>query len=187
MKMALLSREDLLGRLAKVKLVISDVDGTLARGITFDHEGRETKTFCEKDAPKIAALAKVGIPFVLISGRGSPAIIERARQLGVKFCCRSELNGKKADPLCVLEELYGVTRQEILYIGDDWSDLWWMGQVLVAAVPADAEDECIARAHYVTKRLGGEGAVAEIVIWLLIAKGLLPGIVRDFADRVPGQ
>lgn len=166
-------------KLAKVRLVISDVDGTMARRIYLDHEGQEIKVFCEKDAPRIAALVKRGIPFVMISGRNSTAARARAQELRADFYHRAELIDGSVDPLKFIEDRHGVSRKEILYVGDDWGDLWWMSQVLVTAAPADAVDEVRLTADMVTEARGGEGAVSEVIIELLQAKGWYNEVVAD--------
>lgn len=167
-------------RLRLVHLVVSDVDGTLARRIHLDHEGKEIKVFCEKDAPRIAAIIRSGIHFAMISGRNSTAARVRAKELGANFFHRAEmLEGEIGDPLSFLEHRYNVSRNEILYIGDDWGDLWWMSQVLIAAAPADAEEVCLRQAQIVTKCNGGEGVVSEVLIMLLRAQGLYDEVVAE--------
>lgn len=171
--------EELRRKLAGVKLVISDVDGTMARRIYLDHEGKEIKVFCEKDAPRIAAIIKRGIPFVMISGRNSMAARARAKELKADFYYRDEMFVDAQDPLGFIEKRYGVNMKEVLYIGDDWGDLWWMPQVLLTAAPADAVDEVRCTADIVTVANGGEGAVSEVIIHLLKAKGWYDGVVAE--------
>lgn len=171
---------DLEAKLRKVKLVVSDVDGTLARRIYLDNKGKEIKVFCEKDAPRILAVIKCGIPFVMISGRDSPAARVRAKELKAAFYYRKEMVDLRGDALSFLEKRYGVLRSEMLYIGDDWPDIWWMKQVLISAAPADAEEICRVTATFIAKTNGGEGAVSEILTLLLKAIGEYDLIVQNF-------
>lgn len=168
-----------IAKLGNVRLVVSDTDGVLCRGIYLDHEGREIKAFCPKDAPRISACVKNGIPFVMISGRNSTAARVRAQELGAFFYHRKELLNPDGDALSFLEKQYGVSRNEMLYIGDDWVDLWWMREVGVSAAPADVEVNCRALADIVADSAGGEGAVSEILTPLLKAKGLYDDIIAS--------
>ena len=178
--MATVILDELSRKLAAVKLVISDVDGTMARRIYLNHEGQEVKVFCEKDAPRIAAIVKRGIPFVMISGRNSKAARVRAQELKADFYHRDEMfDGSAENPLEFVEKRYDVNRKEIMYIGDDWGDLWWMPYVLVTAAPADAVDEVRCRADIVVNACGGEGAVSDVLSALLRAKGWYEQVVAD--------
>lgn len=178
--------DNLARKLVAVKLVISDVDGTMARRIHLDYKGREIKVFCEKDAPRITAIIERGIPFVMISGRNSTAARARAKELKAGFYHRDEMFNSPfggpltaADPLKFVEKTYGVSRKEIMYIGDDWGDLWWMPHVLVTVAPADAVDEVRLTADIVTDANGGEGAVSDAIVYLLKAKGWYEEIVAE--------
>lgn len=177
--MATVILDELRRKLAAVKLVVSDVDGTMARRIHLNHAGQEIKVFCEKDAPRIAAIIKRGIPFVMISGRNSTAARARAKELKADFYYRDEMFGDAENPLEFIEKRYGVNMKEVLYIGDDWGDLWWMPYVLVTAAPADAVDEVRCTASIVTTANGGEGAVSEVIVELLKAKGWYDGAVAE--------
>lgn len=97
-------------KLRGVKLTVCDVDGALARRIYLNHRGEEIKVFCEKDAPRIAAVTRNNIPFIMLSGRNSHASRARARELKVDFYSRAEMLAQKDDPLEFLESKYGVNR-----------------------------------------------------------------------------
>lgn len=174
--------ERVVKKLTRVKLVLSDVDGMMTSGIHLDSDGREIKVFCEKDAPRIVEVVRIGIPFVMISGRNSTAAAVRAKELGATFHWRKELVHPR-DAFSWIEERYHVSRHATFYLGDDWGDLWWMAQAGVSATPQDAATECLRRATIVTKRRGGEGAVGEALDHLLQVKG----VYNDIVDRLIHQ
>ncbi len=173
-----------IGKLAEVEAVISDVDGCLSRRIRLDGEGTEIKVFCEKDAPRVGATVKAGIPFVMISGRDSKAARARAEEMGAAFYWRKALHHEK-DSFACLEGILGVERKRTLYIGDDWQDLWWMREALISATPADGVKECRDIAHIVTESRGGEGAISEVLIHLLQAKNLYKDIIANHINTAP--
>lgn len=169
--------------LRPVRLVVSDVDGTLAKHLCIDSRGQYIKFFSLKDGSRIAASLRAGIPFVMLSGIDSPAVRKRARALGVDFFLRDRLRGSRwKDPLEFFERRYGVRRREILYIGDEWVDLWWMRNVGVSAAPADAEEECRRIADIVTTAAGGEGAVSEVLTLVLRAKGVYNSTLAGYLE-----
>ena len=68
---------------AQVKLLLMDVDGVLTDGKLYNVPGPdgkmvETKGFDSQDGISLQWLARLGIPAGLISGRVSPATVERA-------------------------------------------------------------------------------------------------------------
>ena len=175
-------------RLREVKLVLSDVDGCLSRGICFNDDGTGFQLFSEKDFGKIEAVKNMGVPFVMISGRYTGAAKKRAENMRVHFLSRKEVNENLpvgGDPLTFIENSYKVSRKEILYIGDDWPDLWWMSRVLISAAPADAEEKVLARADMIASRRGGEGAVADILTYFLDANGRLERIISGSYNLSP--
>jgi hypothetical protein len=53
-------------------------------------------------------------------------------------------------------------------MGDDWPDLPMMRHAALACAPANAHAEVLARAHFVTPRSGGHGAVrdlCDVLLW----------------------
>jgi 3-deoxy-D-manno-octulosonate 8-phosphate phosphatase (KDO 8-P phosphatase) len=73
-----------------------------------------------------------------------------------------------------------VTKDEVAYAGDDLTDLPLLGQSGLAIAVADAVEEVKARAHYVTKANGGNGAVREVVELILKAQGRWDDLVKSF-------
>lgn len=178
-------------KLRTTRLIISDVDGTLARRILIDSEGKDIKVFCEKDGYMIIETVRAGVAFVMLSGRDSKATRVRADGLKIPFFTREEVTHSpnsysdnpdscSCDPLKFFEKKYNVGRQEIMYIGDGWLDLWWMVHVGVAVAPADADPECRAVADIVTEANGGEGVIAEVLAEVLKARGVYEDILQKY-------
>lgn len=148
------------------KLLIMDVDGTLTEGkIYIGRDGEIMKAFDVKDGYGIACiLPKVGIKPVIITGRESKIVEQRAKELKIL-----ELHQGVADKLSKLKyvaEKYNITFDKIAYIGDDVNDLECMQWCGLSACPADAVQEVLEQADYVCKAQGGRGAVREFIDWL---------------------
>ena len=53
----------------------------------------------------------------------------------------------------------------------------------IAAAPSDAAAEVRSRVDYVTKARGGQGAVRELIEWLLRAQGRWQPIVAEWSSQ----
>jgi 3-deoxy-D-manno-octulosonate 8-phosphate phosphatase (KDO 8-P phosphatase) len=71
-------------RLAKIRLLLLDVDGVMTDGrIVFDSNGVESKFFNVKDGHGIKMIQRAGIEVGIISGRQSQVAANRAAELGI--------------------------------------------------------------------------------------------------------
>lgn len=157
-------------RLQKIRCIISDVDGVITDGkIYLDENGKEIKVFCAKDAPRIVAAIRSGLVVILFTGRKGGAVSKRAEGLGTPIFFKTDMAGRSL--LDLVYEKYGFRPYEILYIGDDWSDLYYMTKVGVAVAPGDATPENREIAYIVTAALGGKGVVSETIEFVMRAQG----------------
>ena len=166
-------------KLAKVKMVIFDVDGVLTDGgIAIDHEGLETKTFHVHDGSGIKYLMRAGLQVALLSGRVSAATEHRAKELGV-----TEVHQGAKLKLPVFEEILGKHRlppEEVCYVGDDLPDLPVMRKVGFAVAVVNARPEVLEAADYVTAAAGGAGAARELAELLLRVQDKWGDIFRRY-------
>lgn len=160
--------QDLIKEASKVKLLVLDVDGILTDGsIIYDGNGIETKKFSVKDGIGIKALKRIGIPTAIITGRSSPMVEKRAKELNIDHVVQG-----RTDKLAALSELLKELPFELkdcAYMGDDLPDLKAIESVVFSATVPNAHQEVISRAMMVTSHSGGTGAVREVCD--LILKG----------------
>lgn len=160
----------LLERARKTRLLIMDVDGVLTDGrIIQDCHGHELKVFDVKDGHGIVMAHRAKLRTALISGRESVSLTRRAEELGIELVFQKIWN-----KLEVYEKILADTRlrhDEVGYIGDDVIDIPVLRRVGLAVAVADAVDEVKATAHLVTQRAGGQGAVREVLEFILKAQG----------------
>ncbi len=154
-----------------IKLLVMDVDGTLTDGrIYVGAQGELMKAFDVRDGYAIAhILPEYGIVPVIITGRSSEIVSNRAKELGI-----AELHQGVSDKLKMLREIaakYDVSAEKIAYIGDDLNDLPCIRYCGVTACPADAVSLVLEQVDYVCKHNGGRGAVREYIEWLVHAIG----------------
>lgn len=166
-------------RLAKIRLLLLDVDGVLSDGrIVYDASGVESKFFDVKDGHGIKLLQKAGIEVGIISARTSEVVRVRARELGIEHLHQKSID--KLVPYRQVLDATGVTDDEVAYIGDDIQDLPLLRRVGFAAAPADAMEELLPHVHYVTRRAGGRGAVREVCDLILRGRGLWEEVTAPY-------
>lgn len=175
------TRENALARGRQIRLLLLDVDGVMSDGrIIYDSEGLELKAFHCQDGLGLRLLADHGIATGIITARTSKAVRCRAAELHMRYFfenCRDKLASFEA----ILEH-DKLAATECAYMGDDWIDLPLLNRVGLALAPANAVPEVRSRAHFVTTRAGGQGAVREVCDLLLEAHGLREQCLAQF-DR----
>jgi len=153
--------DSLIERAKDVRLLVLDVDGVLTDGrLYFSARGEELKCFHVRDGAGIVQILRAGLQVAVISGRQSPAVERRMRELGVSWVRQGV-----EDKLAVLRELLdilGLGPQAVASIGDDVADLPVFEVARLAVAVADAHPSVKSRAHFVTQAPGGQGAVREL-------------------------
>ncbi|MBO1519262.1 3-deoxy-manno-octulosonate-8-phosphatase KdsC [Oceanisphaera sp. DM8] len=158
--------------LARVKLLICDVDGVLSDGnIYLGNQGEEYKTFNTKDGFGIKALQNANITVAIITGRHSNIVAERMQSLGVQHVYQGQSDKMQAYQT-LLNDLT-LTPEQVAYIGDDVVDLPVMQDCALGVAVADAHPQVRQQADYVTRLKGGRGAVRELCDLILEAQGVL--------------
>jgi 3-deoxy-D-manno-octulosonate 8-phosphate phosphatase (KDO 8-P phosphatase) len=157
-------------RFSRIKLLALDVDGTLTDGsVYYTDGGNELKAFHIQDGLGIVLAGFVRLQIAWITGRTSPIVERRARELGVTL-----LRQGVKDKAAVLTEVRfaaQVELGEVAFMGDDLNDIPAMHRAAAIIAPANAVAEVRAIAHAVTPRPGGQGAVRDAIELLLRARG----------------
>ncbi|MBE9486062.1 MAG: HAD-IIIA family hydrolase [Desulfuromonadales bacterium] len=157
-------------KLAKIRLLLLDVDGVLTDGrIIYDNQGNELKAFNVKDGHGLKLLQRAGIKVGIITGRKSDVVARRAAELGIEILYQHALS--KLEPYRKILADQGLGDEQVAYVGDDIVDLPILRRVGFSATVADAVPDVLPLVDYVTVRSGGRGAVREICDLLLKACG----------------
>ncbi len=149
-------------RLARLKLLVFDVDGVMTDGALFyGPEGEAFKRFDVKDGHGIVMARLAGLQSAILTARTSKIVERRGEELKmVKVMQGKRDKGPAFLELCA--ELK-VKPEEASYMGDDTNDVAPMVLAGFAACPADAAEEAQNVAHFVSEKNGGHGAVRELV------------------------
>lgn len=156
-------------RARKIKLVLMDCDGVLTDGrLYFGSSGEELKVFHVRDGQGLVYWHNAGFRSGVISGRNSPIVEMRMKQLGVEFIWQGKK--EKVSAFREIIDTAHVAPEEVAFIGDDTPDAEVFPFVGLAVAVGDAHDSVKAAAHYVTKADGGRGAIREVIDLILAAK-----------------
>ncbi len=174
--------DEVCAKARQVRLLALDVDGILTDGrLYFDQSGEAMKVFSTRDGTGIRAMQRSGIPVALITGRESPMVTQRARELGIELVFQGV--EEKLQALQTILDASGLSAEQICYAGDDWIDLPVLGRVGFSATVADADPIVLQRVDWVSAESGGMGAVRALCNLILAAQGKLDGVLQDYLPR----
>lgn len=167
---------------AKIALLGLDVDGVLSDGkIIFSAQGDELKAFCTLDGHGIKLLQQNGIEVAIITGRNSPLVARRARDLGVQHLIQG-----REDKRIALDDVrseLSLDWSQCAYMGDDLPDLSAMQACGLGFSVPNGHPFVRAHADYCSEAKGGEGAVREVCDLILESKNLLDSIHSRFLEK----
>ncbi len=168
--MSKLSRDELLERLAGVRLLSLDVDGVLTDGgLYFADDGSQLRKFNVKDGLGMKRARNAGVEVAIITASATPAIHHRGEVLGIPHVFIGV-----EDKLATLQGLcegLDIELSAVAHMGDDLNDLALLQTIGCPLTVADAVAEIKEAACYITERKGGAGAVREICDMLVSAHG----------------
>ena len=146
-----------------------DVDGVLTdAGMYYTESGDELKKFNTRDGMGIKMLQAASLVTAFITKEKTAIVERRGQKLAVP-----EVHQGVDDKLAVLTTLtqkYGLSLDQVAYIGDDVNDLDALRAVGFSAAPADAMPTVRKAVHYICVKKGGEGAVREVADLILAAQ-----------------
>lgn len=157
--------------LKKIKAIIFDVDGVLScETITLPAEGVPLRTVNIKDGYAIQLAMKLGLRIVVMTGATVDAIKHRYEGLGMEdiyMGCSVKIKTYES-----FLQKYGLTDENIMYMGDDIPDLEVMQRAGCPVCPNDACTEVREASIYVSHRNGGCGCARDVIEQTLRAQGL---------------
>lgn len=158
--------DELVKRANRIKLLGCDVDGVLTDGRIYLGDGKEIfKVFYAQDGLAMLRAERVGLKLAFITGRDSPIVMRRARELKVR-----EIHLGIKDKLTCMKDIWnrtGIMPQETAFVGDDINDLPLMQAVGLACTVPGGAPEVKEKAHFIAKQPAGRGAVREIIEFIL--------------------
>ncbi len=156
-------------KLANITTFIFDVDGVMTDGKVYLVRDDFVRAFNSRDGYALQYASKKGYRVLIITGGSSVRVKDRLMGLGV-----TEVRLKSKNKLKVYEELqeqYGFTDDEALYMGDDIPDYEVLKRVSVSTCPQDAAEEIKRITDYQSPKKGGHHCVRDVIEQTLRAQG----------------
>lgn len=162
-------REEAAGRKeqsGKIKMFLTDCDGCLTDGgMYYSEKGDELKRFNTKDGMGFSLLRKKGIITGIITGENTRIAEARAKKLYIDELHQGVNN--KLDVVKQLADRYQIALTEIAYVGDDINDIEVLDNVGLPCTVNNAMDSIKKKVKYVSRFNGGDGAVRDIIEYIL--------------------
>lgn len=160
--------KDLINKAKKIKLIGTDIDGVWTDARMYvTPKGEWMKAFSTYDGMATAMLKEKGYILAILTSENSDIVLQRAKKLNIDEVYINE--HEKLKRMKYLAEKYGITLDEIAYIGDDINDLPLLQSVGLSALSGNSPIINKYKPDYVTKRHGGDGAYREFIEIILNA------------------
>ncbi|MCK4650850.1 hypothetical protein KAT08_01620 [Candidatus Babeliales bacterium] len=141
-----LNNKDLVEKIKKIKLIISDVDGALTNGLLYitettndqeNYKELRTKGFSTQDGFATGQITKNKLLLVaLLSGRPDQTTKIRAKMLGIpEDLCYIGICKNKPEKVKIMQEKNNISAQETIHFGDDFLDIEIKPHVGLLACP----------------------------------------------------
>lgn len=148
-------------RLAKIKCLVTDVDGVMTDGkIILGHNGDWCRFYSVRDGAGIVFLKQEGYKTGIITGATAADVKKRSDHLKFDYFFAGQVD--KGPAFDEIKKLTGYTNDEISYIGDDLFDIPVLRQVGFAVTVPGGMDPVKEVCHYITRRPEGDGALREL-------------------------
>ena len=150
-------------RIKKIKLFLSDVDGTLTdASMYYGENGEELKKFNTHDGMGLEILKKHGIKVGIVTSENTKIVQQRAKKLNVDYLGQGLKNVGKLNFVKEICKKEGLELNEVAYIGDDINCKELLESVGLAACPSNSLKKIKSIPGIITLyKSGGNGAVRE--------------------------
>ncbi|NQT76155.1 MAG: HAD-IIIA family hydrolase [Bacteroidetes bacterium] len=148
--------------LKNISTFVFDYDGVLTDGILIlSEEGEPLRTANVRDGYALQLAVKKGYRVAIISGGRSKTVYNRLQALGITDVFLGV--DHKIDVFEKYLKENNISRDKVVYMGDDIPDFHVMQHAAVPACPADAAEEIKSISKYISHFSGGKGCVRDII------------------------
>ena len=153
----------------KIKLFLSDVDGTLTdAGMYYSENGDELKKFNTHDGKGFELLRNSGIKTGIITSENTKIVENRAKKLKVDYLYQGVAHHEKLQVVNEICEIENITLDEVAYVGDDINCYELLRSIGLPACPANSNNKIKKIPNIIhLQKNGGDGAVREFICAIL--------------------
>ena len=156
--------------LSQISTIFFDVDGVFTDGSFYISDNKITLTkFNVHDGMGCILLKEAGLELLILTARHNNAVVKRFKDLGINKIYTNVL--KKRDFIREYSKTHNLAKKQIAMMGDDLQDLAAIDEVGLFFTTPDAINTVKDSAHYITKKLSGNGAVREICDLIILSRG----------------
>lgn len=132
-----LANKDLVEKLKKIKLIITDVDGCLTDGkIYYDENQNQMKTFSTVDGFGTVRSLEANLSIAFLSGRINNSTTSRAKSLKIREdMCFTGFDQSKRNKMAEIQKNNNISKDETLLFGDDFLDAECADMASIFACP----------------------------------------------------
>ncbi len=149
-------------KLQQITTLLFDVDGVFTdSAMLATEDGNLLRSVNTRDGLAVKKALSAGYHVGIITKGNSQGVYDRFKTLGVKHVYMDMED--KVVTYQALKEQLSIQDENILYMGDDISDLGVLRLAGVSACPYDACHEVITESEYISSIDGGNGCVRQVI------------------------
>jgi len=149
---------------------VFDVDGVLTDGsVTISPTGEMIRKMNIRDGFAMKAAIESGYNVCIISGGSNEGVRIRLKNLGITDIYLGSPD--KVETFKEYCELYSISPENVLYMGDDIPDFHVMKLVGLPTCPQDSAPEIKSISNYISHINGGKGAVRDVIEQVMKVQG----------------
>jgi 3-deoxy-D-manno-octulosonate 8-phosphate phosphatase (KDO 8-P phosphatase) len=153
---------NLLERFSNINTFVFDVDGVMTDGTLLVMGNNEfLRTMDIKDGYALQLAVKKKYNVFVITGSSSTPVEHRLAYLGITEFHQKISNKKECLNKLLLK--FNLTKDTVLFMGDDMPDIDLMQNVALSCCPSDAAMDVLKIANYISPQKGGKGCVRDVI------------------------
>jgi len=157
----------------QITTFVFDIDGVMTDGsVNVLETGEHYRTFHIRDGYALERAVQAGYRICVITGGKHEGVRKRLQNLKIHDVFMGSGGKSKLQIYQDWLNQVQIPENNILYMGDDLPDYEVMIRPeLFSTCPADACDEILSIANYISPKNGGKGAVRDVIEQVMRAKG----------------
>lgn len=157
----------------QITTFVFDIDGVMTDGsVNVLETGEHYRTFHIRDGYALERAVQAGYRICVITGGKHEGVRKRLQNLKIHDVFMGSGGKSKLQIYQDWLNQVQIPENNILYMGDDLPDYEVMIRPeIFSTCPADACDEILSIANYISPKNGGKGAVRDVIEQVMRAKG----------------